>query len=643
MAETSKNKIYYNDDENSVADVLTDMKKMAESTDKAIENSKYNDAQIKKDISDAKKEQATQNTSITNLQKDNETNKEDITSIKEKDISQDKYILELEAENVRLREDMNGFPQGQASGESIDLIDSAERRFKEFKVKGNSKQETREGYNLLKNTATTKTINGVTLTVYEDGTVIAEGTATDKIAFNLMQNFALTDGEEYSLNSGAKGSSKTTYGLLINQYYDGISHIQASYDSPLNFNYNIKSMNTNSIYIYIIKGTTMNNVVFKPMLLKGNYTKDTLPPYEQYVGGIASPNLNYPQEVEGCGDNGNINVEICNKNFLNCDAISGSITRNGVTVVKNSNGSFTCSGTNTAANTFSLTGNMNFKVTKKMIGSGKNNLQGLNYLVQYYKKGDTALTYASFEGCIFNEGDIIDRIYMQQNKINISVSGTVFPQLEEVEGETATEYVEHQSQSYTIPTQKPMLEGDKFVKQNEKWYEKHGFGALDTFNNKNTYISAINIDEKDGKKFYRYCLVVLNDIKRKNGCYLKVLSTHFKHNDSRWNVLEGICGWESGNSFCIGTYDENYNTIEKMQTFLMNNHVKIYYELAEPQLIECTEEQNKILDKIENEAKTYKNVTHIYSTDEVNANMECTYFKDLETILNNMQAQILAE
>lgn len=48
MAETSKNKIYYNDDENSVADVLADMKKMAESTDKAIENSKYNDAQIKK-------------------------------------------------------------------------------------------------------------------------------------------------------------------------------------------------------------------------------------------------------------------------------------------------------------------------------------------------------------------------------------------------------------------------------------------------------------------------------------------------------------------------------------------------------------------------------------------------------------------
>ena len=37
MAETSKNKIYYNNDENSIADILADMKKLAESADNAIE------------------------------------------------------------------------------------------------------------------------------------------------------------------------------------------------------------------------------------------------------------------------------------------------------------------------------------------------------------------------------------------------------------------------------------------------------------------------------------------------------------------------------------------------------------------------------------------------------------------------------
>lgn len=48
MAETSKNKIYYNDNEDSIADILADMKKLAESTDNAIEGAKYDDTEIKR-------------------------------------------------------------------------------------------------------------------------------------------------------------------------------------------------------------------------------------------------------------------------------------------------------------------------------------------------------------------------------------------------------------------------------------------------------------------------------------------------------------------------------------------------------------------------------------------------------------------
>ena len=70
MASTSNNNIYYNDDENSIADVLEDMKKLAESTDIAIENAKYDDAQINQDVSA--------------LQEDNEKNKTNISNIEEK-------------------------------------------------------------------------------------------------------------------------------------------------------------------------------------------------------------------------------------------------------------------------------------------------------------------------------------------------------------------------------------------------------------------------------------------------------------------------------------------------------------------------------------------------------------------------------
>ena len=84
MAKTSKNNIYYNDDENSIADVLSDMKKLAESADDAIEKSKYNDKQIKKDISNIEKKSTEQDKSISN---------------------NTKSIEELQAENKALKEE----------------------------------------------------------------------------------------------------------------------------------------------------------------------------------------------------------------------------------------------------------------------------------------------------------------------------------------------------------------------------------------------------------------------------------------------------------------------------------------------------------------------------------------------------------
>ena len=65
MAKTSKNNIYYNDDENSMADVLSDMKELAKSTDEAIENAKYDDKKIKQEILTLKQDNARNQESIS--------------------------------------------------------------------------------------------------------------------------------------------------------------------------------------------------------------------------------------------------------------------------------------------------------------------------------------------------------------------------------------------------------------------------------------------------------------------------------------------------------------------------------------------------------------------------------------------------
>lgn len=136
MAKTSKNNIYYNDDENSIADVLADMKKLAESTDEAIENAKYDDKQIKQEI--------------LTLKKDNVSNKDSISNIEKKNIEQDKDITnniksieELKTENEALKAEnkliKEQIPSATASGNSIHVEDSGTLDFN-WKINGGHAQ-----------------------------------------------------------------------------------------------------------------------------------------------------------------------------------------------------------------------------------------------------------------------------------------------------------------------------------------------------------------------------------------------------------------------------------------------------------------------------------------------------------------------
>lgn len=120
---TTESGIYYQDDYNVPADILTDMKKMAESTDKVIKENKYNDTPIKTDLQAIKQEQQDQNSKIENNTIENKDNAELLNQI------------------------MGLLPSTGGEGEYVTLDNTAEARFKHFQVHGNSKQETRSGKN----------------------------------------------------------------------------------------------------------------------------------------------------------------------------------------------------------------------------------------------------------------------------------------------------------------------------------------------------------------------------------------------------------------------------------------------------------------------------------------------------------------
>lgn len=191
---------------------------------------------------------------------------------------------------------------------------------------------------------TTKTLNGITFTDNGDGSVKVNGTATDYANFichNRVKgqpNSIVIPNGKYIVtgcpaNSGCRidvlitknGASKnigneTGSGLTITLNGDDYS------DSQVNL----------GIVISVPNGTTVSNLIFKPMLRKAEIEDSTYRPYNQQAiqrqldaqGVLGAKNLNkYPYD-------------------------ESVITRDGITYTTNADGSITANGTATALSVF---------------------------------------------------------------------------------------------------------------------------------------------------------------------------------------------------------------------------------------------------------------------------------------------------
>lgn len=326
MAETSKNKIYYNDDENSVADVLTDMKKLAQSVDNAIEKSKYNDTQIKKDISNMK------------------------TEITAKDNTQDNKILKLQAEKAELEKELKEAQEdfyqnsirGQASGEYIHVEDSSNCRAK-IGIGGNQEQETRAGYNKLNmSNAKGGTSGGITCVINEDGSYQFKGTATttDNGAVNVwfLGYYNSEAPTLFTLEAG-------TYYINDVLLFSGIKQLNKSLTKIYTFTSEVNITGVRAMSA--TAGQTYNEVKY-PIIAKSN--KELT--WEQY--GV-SPSLDYPLKVQTVGSNVNlfdlenyynvVGTNACTKRLLDngisinftdgSDAFIGDVYNTGTTMTEN--------------------------------------------------------------------------------------------------------------------------------------------------------------------------------------------------------------------------------------------------------------------------------------------------------------------
>ena len=187
-----------------------------------------------------------------------------------------------------------------------------------------------------------------------------------------------------------------------------------------------------------------------------------------------------------------------------------------------------------------------------------------------------------------------------------------------------SEYIQNEQKEYNLAVQKEMLLNDKF--NAEKEIQTWGY-----INTKNVTNLAVSLNTSNGD-FRRYS-VDLKINNRKSAEYLKILCTHFKYTDSRWHENEGICGWESGQTFCIGTFNKELDTAEKMKNYLLNNDVEIYYELAEQEELNLTEEQKQVLNQLNN-LELFKGVNNIYTEQDL-ALLQLDYTVDTKMYIDN--------
>lgn len=164
--------------------------------------------------------------------------------------------------------------------------------------KGNIKQDSTQGYNILPLPAGSQTIDGVTFTPVYKGKllqyILVNGTATKTTSFDF--GFKVYESGTYLLSGCPANGSDTTYCSALT-LQGGSWAQQREYGSGREVT--TDGTSTYSYRIRIYSGYTCNNLKYYPMVITGTTAK----PYEPYTNGV-SPNPDYEQPIEVVtGDN----------------------------------------------------------------------------------------------------------------------------------------------------------------------------------------------------------------------------------------------------------------------------------------------------------------------------------------------------
>lgn len=239
--------------------------------------------------------------------------------------------------------------QGKAIGELADkkitkfyassqgettLNDSDNGKMQDMMLYGKSEQNQYKGVQLLAFEDKTVTSGNLRAKI-ENGKITLNGTATATPEFIKIPLKNSIPAGTYSFYNFGKSNASIELRLSFGNVHDSNSTLILENDNAKKEFTSIQEDNT---FIIRLKKGTYVNVIFYPLLS----TNANVSAFEPYVGGIHSPNPDYPQEIKSVVEPV---VNVTGKNLLN--ATLQTVTNNGVTCTNNGDGTYTLNGTAT--------------------------------------------------------------------------------------------------------------------------------------------------------------------------------------------------------------------------------------------------------------------------------------------------------
>lgn len=489
------------------------------------------------------------------------------------------------------------------------LADSDNGKIMDMMLYGKSEQKQYTGKNLLNPTLQTTTQNGVTCTNNGDGTYTLNGTASVNTLFQIVQEGTNISNGTYKVTGCPSGGSPEKYFIRCGS--EGINAWNDTGDGCTS----IISNNRLVYRITIIAGATVNNIIFKPMLVDASlYPDATYDDFEPYTGGQPSPSPDYPQEIKSVV---NPTVKVCGKNLFTFSNDSRDV--NGV-IFEAKDGIITAKGTSTEDFTSTY---FQLNYPKDIFTIGETYTFSLNSndanlcLYAVYKENDIVGYKALFEVttkcATVKIPDNVELIIRCVVRINATVNATATIQIEK--GSEATAYEPYHEQTVALPytlNAIPVNSGGNVTIDGQQYIADY----VDVERGKLVRMVGEFVQNNQEWRIEKIDLpyvvfstkTAINNMQR-NDDILNYCSNYFKCITTNNRYSENILFINSGYILVITM--PSGTTVDDFLA-LIKGKLKVFYTLATPIEIDLTPE----------EVQAFKALTTYYPTTNISVNSE---------------------